>query len=130
MTEGEKIIRGVGFDFDWDSKKVWKLDVPITKMRLIDLIWHFEYPFWEKEGSDDYNLTPWEVIKNPKEHSNHFSLVESYDTSYPIDVMENKGRHVILDGLHRLVKLYLQKKEIVEVLIIPKDYVSVILRDK
>ena len=53
-----QIIKDVGFDFTWDSKKVWALDIPIEEMDIQDLIWHFDIPFWEIEDTDDYNFTP------------------------------------------------------------------------
>lgn len=42
------------------------------------------------------------------------------DISYPIDVMENKGRLVILDGLHRLAKCKILRMNKVKVRIIPR----------
>ncbi len=32
------IIDEVGFDFSWDTKKVWALDVPATEMNIEDLV--------------------------------------------------------------------------------------------
>lgn len=87
-----KIIEDVGFDFDWDSRKVWKLDVPTTEMVMEDLIWHFDIPFWEKDDTDDWNLTPWEVIHKKEGSTDHQKRVAEADLSFPIDIMENKGR--------------------------------------
>lgn len=42
------------------------------------------------------------------------------DIEYPIDIMENKGKYVILDGLHRLVKCKLLGNPKVNVRIIPR----------
>ncbi len=127
-----KIIEEVGFDFDWDLKKVWKLDEPVTEMNINELIWHFDIPFWEIKDTDDYNLSPNEVIKEPKknEHSDHWQKVQNADTKHPIDIMENNGRWLILDGLHRLVKLYMRGDKNVHVRIIPRSRVNEILRDE
>ena len=116
-----QIIKDVGFDFSWESKKVWALDIPVEEMDMQDLIWHFDIPFWEIEDTDDYNLTPWEVIKEPDKHSIHYKKIQYSDIKYPIDIMENKGRWLILDGLHRLVKLYESGLKTVKVRIIPQD---------
>ena len=43
------------------------------------------------------------------------------DIAYPIDVMANKDRLVILDGLHRLVKCKLLGMNKVKVRIIPRS---------
>ncbi len=122
-----QIIKDVGFDFDWDSRKVWSLDEPKVEIDITDLLWHFDIPFWEREGTDDYNLTAWEVIKNPEIVKSHFAKVQAADLSYPIDIMENKGRWLILDGLHRLVKAYLQDQKKVSVRKIPRSRIPEIL---
>ena len=53
----------MGFDFHWDERKVWKLDVPVEKMDIADLEWHFDLPFWNtKDGY--YDLKPLEVLED------------------------------------------------------------------
>src|SRR3989338_7718702 len=91
------------FDFHWDSKKVWKLNEPETEIDINELMWHFDIPFWEIKDTDDYNLTPREIIKEPDkdEHSFHWQKIQEADINYPIDIIENKGRWLVLDGLHR-----------------------------
>lgn len=127
-----KIIEDVGFDFDWDPKKVWALDEPVTEVDINELMWHFDIPFWEIKDTDDYNLSPNEVIKEPdkEEHSLHWKKIREADTKHPIDIMENKGRWLILDGLHRLVKAHTQGQNKVRVRIIPRSRISEILRDE
>ena len=44
------------------------------------------------------------VINFPESHQEGYDRTMKSDLSYPIDIMENKGRWLILDGLHRLVK--------------------------
>ncbi len=116
-----KIIEDITPDFDWDSKKIWALDLPIQEMKIDDLIWHFDYPFWEKEGTDDWNLTPLELIKNPEAEPSHYRKIQEADLSFPIEVIEYKGRYRILDGIHRLVKAYMQGQKTIQVRIIPED---------
>jgi hypothetical protein len=43
--------------------------------------------------------------------------------------MENKGRWLILDGLHRLMKLSVEGEEKVKVRIIPREKIPEILKD-
>lgn len=122
------IINEVGFDFDWDSKKVWALDIPVTEIDMKELIWHLDIPFWELDDTDDYNLTPRAVINNENGTTEHRKKIEEADTSHPIDIMQNKGRWLILDGLHRLVKLYELGNEKVKVRIIPREKIPEITR--
>lgn len=98
-----QIIKDVGFDFSWSEEKVWALDAPVEEMDIGDLAWHFDVPFlWE--GGGVYNLTPQEVIDNPEAHNGEYERVRKADLAHPIDIMQNKGRWLILDGLHRLMK--------------------------
>lgn len=130
MSSKLSIIEEIGFDFHWDSKKVWALDEPVVEINIQDLLWHFDIPFWDKEGTDDYNLTPWEVIREPEKHKIHYQLCQEADACYPIDVMENKGRFVILDGLHRLVKLHLNGNTQIRVRNIPRSRIAEIKIEK
>lgn len=123
------IIKKVGFDFDWDEKRVWALDVPITEMDIKELIWHFDIPFhWYGDGV--YNLTSKEIIENPEKYKEEYERTMKADLKYPIDIMKNKDRWLILDGLHRLMRAYIQGLKIVQVRIIPRDKIPEILMEQ
>jgi hypothetical protein len=123
------IIKKVGFDFDWENKKVWQLDIPITKMDVKELTWHFDIPFhWHKGGI--YNLTSREIIEHPEEHKEEYERTLRANLKYPIDIMENKGKWLILDGLHRLMKAYVRGVKEVNVRIIPREKIPEILREQ
>jgi hypothetical protein len=126
-TDIPQIIKDVGFDFDWDTQKVWALDEPVTEMPIEQLAWHFDIPFWDSEGTDAYNLKASEVIAHPEREPTHWKKVQDADTSYPIDIMENKGRWLILDGLHRLVKLAMRGDKSVRVRVIPRERIHEIV---
>ena len=114
-----KIIKNIGFDFDWSENKVWALDFPVEEMLLSDLAWHFDIPFWDF-SDDSYNLSPNQVISDPEKYKIEYDRTMKADLSYPIDIMENKGRWLILDGLHRLVKLKILDYNKVSVRKIPR----------
>ena len=57
-------------------------------------------------------------------NSNEWKFQKVYQIPYPIDVTENKGNYVILDGLHRLVKCKLLGMNYVMVRIIPKSEIE------
>ncbi|MBI3627117.1 ParB N-terminal domain-containing protein [Candidatus Uhrbacteria bacterium] len=115
-----QIIKDVGFDFSWDEKKVWKLSLPVTQMKTLELEWHFDIPFLQ-ENDGVYNLKPRDVIVNPEAHAEEYERTMNSDLSYPIDIMENRGRWLILDGLHRLMKAYILEWETVNVRVVPKE---------
>jgi hypothetical protein len=123
--EVPQIIKDVGFDFDWSEPKVWALEVPTEEIDVNELSWHFDIPFWDENGT--YNLTPREVIDNPEAHKEEYERTTRADTSHPIDIMENKRRWLILDGLHRLVKLFISGEKSVKVRKIPREKIPEIL---
>ena len=123
------IIKEVGFDFDWENGKVWQLNIPVTEIDIDELTWHFDIPFhWHKGGV--YNLKSREIIENPKKYQEEYERTVKADMKYPIDIMENKGRWLILDGLHRLMKAYIQGMRKVNVRIIPMEKIPEILRER
>lgn len=120
-----KIIKEVGFDFDWSEEKVWRLDIPVEDMDMTELEWHFEIPFWNTPGGY-YDLTPNKVLANPEKYKEEFEQTMKVDLSYPLDIMFWKGRWLMLDGLHRLVKAKKLGLQTVKVRKIPQEAVSLI----
>ena len=114
-----KIIKEVGFDFRWDNKKVWSLNVPIETADRLLLDWHFGIPFWNTENKY-YNLKPIDVINKPNKYKAEYERTLNADLSHPIDIMKNKGRWLILDGLHRVVKAKILGQSKIQVRKIPR----------
>ncbi len=108
-----------GFDFDWDEKDVWELDYPVEQMDIETLEWHFEVPFWDW-NNECYNLTPRQVIEDKDQYKEQYDRIMNSNIEYPIDIMENKGKYVILDGLHRLAKYKILGYKEIKVRIIPR----------
>lgn len=128
-TEVPAIIKEIGFDFWWDNKKVWELDVPTEEMAIGELIWHFEIPFWStSEGY--YDLKPSEVINDPEKYKTEFDRIIKVDTTHPLDIMNWRGRWLLLDGLHRLAKEAVSQKDTVKVRKIPQEAIPQIKKIK
>jgi len=123
MSQVPASVLEYGFDFDWDEQDVWKLDYPAQEISIDQLAWHFDVPFWWWDEVD-YSLTPQQVMDDPHRYQAQYDRIMASDECYPIDVMENKGRLVILDGLHRLVKQKIQGKDKVQVRIIPRSEIK------
>lgn len=122
-----QIIKDIGFDFDWSEPKVWALEVLVEEIDINELTWHFDIPFLWENGV--YNLKPQEVIDSPESHKEEYERTMKADTSHPIDIMENKGRWLILDGLHRLVKAHMRGMKKVKVRKIPRERIAEITKD-
>ena len=99
-------------------------------MSIDELLWILDLPFWEDEAGNIV-ITPREVIDNPDKFPEHWERIRSVDILYPLDIMKNKhGKWLTLDGLHRLVKLVLDKATMVRVRKIPPEMVHLTARDE
>lgn len=121
-----EIIKEVGFDFSWDVRKVWELDVPTGDMPIEELTWHFDIPFIWSKPDGYYDVKPSEVIEHPDQHPEEYERTMQADTSYPIDVMYWRERWLILDGLHRLMKQSINGVDTVHVRKIPETAIPLI----
>ena len=123
-----KIIEEVGFDFDWDEKKVWALDLPTEDMNINELAWHFDIPFLWTKPDGYYDLKPREVLANPDSYKDEYERTMQADLLHPIDVMDWRGRWLILDGLHRLMKASANGHSKVSVRRVPQSLIPKILK--
>lgn len=126
-----EIVKKYGYDFPKDTQKVWALDIPVEEIPIEDVMWHFSIPFWGYNGVY-YNLTANEVIENKDKYPEHYERIMNSDTSYPIDLLDNRpinGKLLMLDGLHRVVKLYLNGNKTVKARIISRKFIPKICKD-
>lgn len=111
------------FDFHWNEEDIWNLSYPMEELDIRELTWHLYYPFW-----NNYTLRPIDVINNKDLYTEEYNRIINSDLSYPIDIMGNYDRWVILDGLHRLSKYYILNERKVQVRRIPRSEISRIAR--
>jgi hypothetical protein len=102
-------IKQYAFEFHWDNALLWKLDAPSEIMDVSELVWHFDVA-WLHSRDGRFDVTPAEVMQYPDMHAKEYARTMQADLDYPIDIMFNKGRWLILDGLHRLMKSVAQGK--------------------
>ncbi len=121
----------VGLDFgNWEEEKLWAVDLPVTTLSIADLEWHLDCPFWEHDNGERYTVTPRDVLEKEEGTSKEQESVVQADTTYPIDVYFNKDKYLILDGIHRLVKLYQSGATTFDVRVIPEDKLPLILSEE
>lgn len=121
----------VGLDFgNWEEEKIWSLDIPVSKMSINEPEWHLDCPFWEHDNGERYTVTPRDVLERVDGTATEYEAVLKADTKYPIDIYFNKNKWLILDGLHRLVKLYSANATEISVRIITNDTLPLILSDE
>ncbi len=98
-------------------------------MKIEELLWHFDAPFWTDDNEERWTVSPWDVIKQKEGTTLEQERMEKADLSYPIDIMKNHGRWIVLDGLHRLAKACKQGQKTVMVRIIPRERLPEIASD-
>lgn len=89
----------------WHTDKLWALPTPISTVNLADLRWQLELPVWRSTPTTRFDLSAKQVLEAPSEHPVHWQRVLAADLGYPLDLFENYGRWVIMDGYHRLARL-------------------------
>ena len=102
----------LGVDFFWDVRKLWTVDLPVVSMRVRDLEWLLDKPFW-KDGPRKLTLRPLDVATHPQRHQADYERTMAVDLSRPINVIEHRGRWVVIDGLHRLLKAWMCGHEMI-----------------
>ncbi len=119
-----KILTDAGLSMFVDVVKLRELPLPVVEVELEKLLWHLDMPVWAKDGTEDWNLTPRQVMEKEEGSSTHQERVAAADTQYPIVLTQYNGRLVALDGLHRIVKVYMQGGKTIAAKIIPSEYLS------
>tara|TARA_B100000378_G_scaffold274143_1_gene268159 strand:+ start:1061 stop:1324 length:264 start_codon:yes stop_codon:yes gene_type:complete len=67
----------------------------------------------DKEGTDDWKMTPRELIQDREVETDHYKRVLQSNLEYPIHVYFFKGSWKILDGVHRFTRAFVEKKDTV-----------------
>jgi hypothetical protein len=106
------VVREYGL---YDVRLLWKetenalvYDVSLNKLHH-----NLDKKYWA--------ITPRQLLKNPSLSPHHVRRVNISNLSYPILVYDNNGDLDILDGLHRLCKSILMKKETIQVKYVTKN---------
>lgn len=109
----------------WDIYKLWALDLPIRRLAVEELVWLLDLPVWGKAGVR-FRVSPAQVRADPDKFRKHLRRAMAADLEYPIHLVEHKGRLVILDGYHRLLKAAMQgRREIDAMVLSQQDFDSI-----
>lgn len=122
------IPKAIDFGFQFDDKKLWSLEVPSEEMKLDELKENLDIAYLEKEGTDDWNLTPRELIEVPEKNPSHFDRVKKADLKYPIEIYDFAGGWKILDGVHRFCKATIEGRKTIAVRKITDSIIKDILK--
>lgn len=118
------ILTDVGLNMFVDTIKLRELPLSVINVNIEKLLWHFDMPVWNKDGTDDWNLTPQEVVDKVPGTLVHQKRISQADETFPILLTEYKSKLVILDGIHRLVKIYTSGSTTIKAKLVPAIYLS------
>ncbi len=93
--------------FNWEVRQVWPLEAAILPTPIADLELLLEKPFWSRTPRQlHFDLRPHDVLSGRVPSAYHEERIARADTRYPLDFIRDDGRLFILDGIHRLARLW------------------------
>ncbi|HET6741562.1 MAG TPA: hypothetical protein VFH76_21605 [Kribbella sp.] len=106
-------LREVFPPYRWQLAKLWELDLKVEPVEIADLVWMFDLPLWQLEG-ERFKVTPHQVAETPMNFRAHYQRVMDADLDFPINLVAYRGRLVVLDGVHRLLKAHFLRRRWIE----------------
>jgi len=112
----------------WQTARIWALPTPAAELDASGLWWHLELPIWASAPPTSiFDLSPAQVLAAPERYSEHWTRVVRADLGHPLELFENFGRWVIMDGYHRLARHRLEAAERVPVRLHDRGLLSEVL---
>jgi len=108
----------------YNIKKIWKITERLKPYRInINKLTHnLDKDLWTVIGKKrNKYITPNQLMKNPFLSPIDYCKILNANLQYPIIVYQDKDDLDILDGLHRLCKIYMLDKRTIKVKYITKD---------
>jgi hypothetical protein len=106
-------LREVFPPYRWQLAKLRELDLKVEPVEIADLVWMFDLPLWQLDG-DRFKVTPHQVAETPMNFRAHYQRVMDADLEHPINLVAYRGRLVVLDGVHRLLKGHFLRRRWIE----------------
>lgn len=102
---------------------LYDIDLPVEEMTLTELKNNLDICYLEREGTDDWNLSCRELIQNFDKEVNHADRVKGVDLNFPICIYYYLGQWIIVDGVHRFTKAWMENRDTIKVKKIPEKLI-------
>ena len=114
--------------FNWDVTKVWSLPATINQAPIQDFTYLLELPLWSSAHGQGmlFDTRPMDVLNHPERFPHQTQRIQQAETGHPIEMIMYQNRKWILDGVHRIAKLYGQEATQVAVRTHTEDIVPLI----
>lgn len=112
------------FNYAFDPQDLWEKasHKKVIKYNMSD-VKHWVYsPCWSDPNNDDWFISIYQVLMQPKKFADHMKRIKKADVSYPLIIIEDEFDKFggILDGNHRFAKLLMEKKRVVNIIYFTK----------
>ena len=105
----------IDIPFKFKDTLLYDIDLPVEEIALDVLKYNLDIYYLESEGTDDWNLSPRELIDNFAKEKTHAKRVDRVDLNFPICIYFYLGQWIILDGVHRYAKALMNKSRTIRV---------------
>lgn len=128
LNSAPKILADHILPFNWDVRKVWALDTPPMVIQREDMDYLLYLPLWSSIPNNGmmFDISPMDVIDDPFSFKHHHKHIDTVNLSHPIDMLLLNYRPWILDGVHRLARLYIEQIELISVRFHPESVIPLI----
>jgi hypothetical protein len=110
----------------YSVEQLWKLSKnnKVREIPVEDLKNFLEIKFWNYRlatNPAEIQYSPMEILQNPNLSSAHYNRISNVDISHPILIYRHgESKSIMVDGLHRLARLWQDEKKIAHVRYITK----------
>jgi hypothetical protein len=101
-------LRGWLLEVAWDDRRLGTLDAPVIDLAVASLRWQLDLPWWRLGEDGWFQVSPAMYLADPDCYPEHERRVAGVDPDDPIHVVRRRGRWLILDGFHRLVRAHVE----------------------
>lgn len=112
-----EILKNHILPFNWSGDAVWALEAPVLTAPRVEYDYLLNLPLWSSVAGRRmlFDTKPIDVINDPNISAYQTTRLKKVDATCPLDFLIHKGRKWILDGVHRLAKLYILQEEMINV---------------
>lgn len=116
------VIRDFYPGYFWSQRKLHQYTDNLKKLKFEEVEWILDYPILcSNPPRAIYDLNPNDLLLLHDENQDHRSRIHNADLSFPIHVLFKDERFVILDGVHRVLKLKLANATFIHAYVLNED---------
>lgn len=104
----------------WRRDLLWELRLPVREVPVAGLSWLLDLPVWQAYGRH-FAVSPREVMAAPDVLRHQYERAMAADLAYPVHLCPWRGRTVVLDGFHRLLKAVIAGRESVPAMVLTAE---------